>query len=268
MDSAMRDMDRIRERDEGERQLGVWLLAAVAVAGLVLSMGMLMGHSKPTKGDPFAALEEAASRQVMEAESTSAAQGGAPAREPIDATQLVFPEALREQDARPEVELAMAAAEAELAHPDPVTAETEPARPINAVPPESAPVAKPSAPVPAAVAAAPSSSVEAARRTGQDPLVSAITPPAKSGPKAPAGMDGAYTLQVASYQSPEDAAEFAEELRARSHEAFVLQAEVAGRGTFHRVRIGPFKTMMEAEAYRSKFEQDEQMNTYIVQKHQ
>ncbi len=79
-------------------------------------------------------------------------------------------------------------------------------------------------------------------------------------------MDGVYTLQVASYQQAEEASAFADELRARGHEAFVLRADIPSRGVFHRVRIGPFESMAKAETYRSEFENSERMNTYIVQK--
>jgi cell division septation protein DedD len=53
-------------------------------------------------------------------------------------------------------------------------------------------------------------------------------------------------------------------LRARSHRAFVTQAEVPGRGRFFRVRVGPFTTRKEAESYQARFEADEHMHTIVV----
>ncbi len=79
-------------------------------------------------------------------------------------------------------------------------------------------------------------------------------------------MMGDYTLQVISYQNPTDAEVFAEGLRAKGHEAFVVTADIPDRGRHWRVRIGPFDNMREAQQYRERFETDERMNTYIVRR--
>ena len=83
-------------------------------------------------------------------------------------------------------------------------------------------------------------------------------------PPAPRGHDGEFTLQVISYDRPEPSKAFAEGLRAKGHEAFVVAADIPDRGRYYRVRIGPFKGRAEADAYRKKFEDDEHMNTYVV----
>jgi DedD protein len=59
---------------------------------------------------------------------------------------------------------------------------------------------------------------------------------------------------------------FAAGLRARGHEAFVISAEIEDRGTWYRVRIGPFETQREAEAFRRSFERTERMNTLLVRR--
>jgi cell division protein FtsN len=43
-----------------------------------------------------------------------------------------------------------------------------------------------------------------------------------------------------------------------------MRAEVEGRGTVYRVRVGPFETQREAQAYRARFEREERMNTLLV----
>jgi len=65
----------------------------------------------------------------------------------------------------------------------------------------------------------------------------------------PVEMYGIYTVQVASFKRESDAEDFAEELKLRGYPAFVKQAEVPGRGTWHRVRIGTFKTIEEAKLF-------------------
>ena len=101
---------------------------------------------------------------------------------------------------------------------------------------------------------------------GDVALAPARTAIPSTGPRARAGHDGDLTLQVASYRTEEEADIFAEALRARGHAAFVMQAEIPDRGTYYRVRIGPFDTMGEAESYRATFEQEERMNTYVARR--
>ncbi len=102
------------------------------------------------------------------------------------------------------------------------------------------------------------------REAAHDPMFAEALPERDSEPPARAGHDGEYTVQVISYDSPEGADAFAAGLRARGHHAFVMQAEVEGRGTVYRVRVGPFETQREAQAYRHEFERTERMNTLLV----
>ena len=108
-----------------------------------------------------------------------------------------------------------------------------------------------------------------ARTATRDPLVRRAIDEIKQEPRpkpAPKGMEGDYTLQVISYDRKEPAEEFAQGLRARGHEAFVVEAEIPERGRFYRVRIGPFERRHRAEAYRRKFEEQERMHTFVVRR--
>jgi cell division septation protein DedD len=88
---------------------------------------------------------------------------------------------------------------------------------------------------------------------------------AQSGtPEAGPGHDGGYQLQVSSFHTQEEASGFAEQLRARNHKAYVVEAQVPGRGTWFRVRIGPFKDQHSAAAYRASFETREHVVPFIV----
>jgi DedD protein len=79
------------------------------------------------------------------------------------------------------------------------------------------------------------------------------------------GRPGGYQLQTSSFRKEGDATAFATALRQRGHRAHVEPAEVSGRGTFYRVRIGPFATQREAASYRSEFENREHLVPFLVE---
>jgi cell division septation protein DedD len=81
---------------------------------------------------------------------------------------------------------------------------------------------------------------------------------------APTGGPGGYQLQVSSFKTQAEAEAFAAALRRRGHKAYVEAARVRSRGTWHRVRIGPFKYRHAAVIYRQEFEAKERMVTFIV----
>ncbi len=254
MDSSMRDLEQLRERDDdgdGRPLALVGILIGVTVT-LVLAMGVAVGgfgeDEAVTASDPLARLDRATGL-----EPTS--EPAAPAELPeVRRADLTFPEALTASEERPEVAAAFAAAAAELAHPDPLEPRAA-VSPIEALPPT----------LPAAMAAGPGSEM-LVREVARDPLIAEARSPTPRAPAAPAGQDGEYTVQVISYDSPEGAEAFAAGLRARGHRAFVMTAQVEGRGTVYRVRVGPFETQREAQAYRRQFEQAERMNTLLVRR--
>lgn len=81
---------------------------------------------------------------------------------------------------------------------------------------------------------------------------------------APPGSEGSFMVQVASFKEQDDADSFVEELRKRGHQAFRQAANVPGRGVWHRVRIGAFKTKYQAELYKKKLEESERTIALVV----
>ena len=245
MDTAMRDLDRIEERSlsEGRGVLalsGVGLVAAVAV--VVAAVAALPDDRESEPHDP---LQMLAIAEQTEAEAEEAAKE--PVAEPaIDPETLSFPTTLV-SETRPEVAAAMAAAAAELAHLDPLTK-----------PPPRSDIA---AGLPASVTAGPDRKVVEMAAV-RDPLVAATVP--ENTTSAPAGHEGRYTLQVISYRDANEAQVFASALRKRGHAAYVTTGTVEDRGTHWRVRIGPFESRQQAQDYRTTFEREEGMNTFIV----
>lgn len=245
MDTAMRDLDRIEERssDEGRRILvlsGVGLLAALGI--VVAAVAALPDDGKSQEKDP---LQMLAASQAVRQEARQ--ERSEPAADPeINPETLSFPTTLV-TETRPEVAAALAAAAAELEHLDPLT--------------DPAPRADIAAVLPAAVTAGPDGEV-VERAAALDPLVAAG--PRDKPALSPAGREGLYTLQVISYGDPQEAHVFANALRKRGHAAYVTVGAVEGRGTHWRVRIGPFDTRQEAQSYRTTFEREEGMNTFII----
>lgn len=256
MDGSMRDLNLIREEgdaESGARKMALLGLAAGSTMVLVLALFLEVGTSAPASAeadDPLAPLARVEPASVPEG-PTDVAPGS---EAHVDPLALTFPSRLSGEGDRPEVAAALAAAGAELAHPDPLptTTAADLATRIPAV-------------LPASVAAT-TDATTLARVAVADPMVREAIPEARVGEAAPEGHDGEFTVQVISYDSPEGAHAFAAGLRARGHRSYVMQAEVPGRGTVYRVRIGPFETMASATAYRHRFEQTEHMNTIVVRR--
>lgn len=102
----------------------------------------------------------------------------------------------------------------------------------------------------------------------RDALTKAATDSAQIAEAAPPtagpGHDGGYQLQVSSFRTQGEADQFSGQLRARGHKSYVLEAHVPGRGTWYRVRIGPFPSQHAAAGYRSGFESREHVVPFIV----
>jgi cell division septation protein DedD len=250
MDSAMRDLDQLRERDEDARgrKLGLLTLASIVSVAALIAGASLMGTGDSAEAATLDPLME-----LSLGPSQARVRASAPAAPKLEARSLTFPSTLVEanrDDAL--VEATVRAAEAEHAA---LSGEKPPALPPIA--------AKTSAELPAAHGATGDQArlTELAKR---DPLVRSALPKQASVDRAPEGSEGAFTLQVVSYETRAAAETFARTLRSRGHKAFVAEAEVEGRGRYFRVRVGPFTTRKEAAGYQGRFEDDEHMHTIVV----
>jgi cell division septation protein DedD len=262
MEDRVRELDQIREEPAGtQRKLALPAIGAAALFALLSAVAIAMQRaSSPAlqSDDPLATLAHAA---------TEAPQGApyikAPDPASMDVSQLSFPSTLADSEDRPEVTAALKAAEAEEASLADSSAggatRSDRSRIAELLMPQAM-VAR----VPAAVAAA-SAGRSLRKAARQDPLMAAaIRAQSPKGAVAPEGRQGDFTLHVISYERSEVARGFASGLRARGHPAFVVSGDVPERGRSFRVRIGPFKTRSQAEAYRRRFETEEHMNTVVL----
>jgi cell division septation protein DedD len=259
----MRDLNLIREhadeQDGTTQRLALYGLAGGVTVLLVLALCFQLGPSAPTDAvgdaDPLArldALGRGEERVDGEPEALEAPS--------VDRVALSFPEQLTEDP--PDVAAPPAPAAAEAAHPDALPLDGDLG--AAAALPSAADLDRLPEMLPAAVAATDADDI--ARVAAHDALVQGSFPGERVTDPAREGHDGTYTLQVISYDNAEGAQAFAAGLRARGHRAFVMRADVEGRGTMYRVRIGPFETMGEASSYRGRFEASEHMNTIVIRR--
>jgi cell division protein FtsN len=71
------------------------------------------------------------------------------------------------------------------------------------------------------------------------------------------------TIQVASFTNQEDAANMVSRLKSKGYPAYMVSGDVAGKGTFHRVRVGYFKTRAHGKNMRERLKQD-RLNSFFI----
>lgn len=259
MDSVnLRNLEQIQEGDPrkpaGGSRLGTLMVASVAGACVVFAVFALA--KKPaaapgTRSDPLADLAHKAgpvpSGYSADIQGREVAFPGLLSDEPNPTTAMA---SLRKVDKKGKG--------ASSAAPAP-TLELPPGAPTE---PPPAADRLPVVPLPAQNYLALSPVVTRPRDSLTAMAQQASTP---TGALAAAGGPGQYQLQVSSFRLLPVANGFAGALRQRGHKAYVEPAEVPGKGTWYRVRVGPFKTKYEAMNYRSEFENREHIVSFLVE---
>lgn len=253
--TSVRNLEQIQETDGRSTPRGVTILLVALGGACVVFAGMAFTGRKSTtttKSDPLGELV-----------AQQAKAGG----KPVQATDLqsgdvTFPGILSDHGAPP---TAMAAVPRGR-EPAPGNVRVAPTQMPDVA---AAPAAAPPAGDRLAVVPLPAQHVLEASpvvKRPRDNLTRAATEAAQSAPAqaAPAGREGGYQLQVSSFRTQGEADGFATQLRARGHKAYVVEAHVPGRGTWFRVRIGPFSTQRAAAVYRAGFEGREHVVPFIV----
>jgi DedD protein len=293
---SVRNLEQIQESDGDRTPRGVTILLVALGGACIVFAGLAIGgrRSAPSvaKVDP---LGELVTQQAR------IGQGGAPAPKATDLSthDVTFPGILSDEGSPT---TALAAVRGGAPKPTtPTTAAGSPMAALGNVPPSAAlgtplvPVAPvaPSTPSdqggsivlnvhgadPAGASGAdhlPVTALPAQNMLGASPVVTrprdsltraasdAAESAASGAVAAPAGREGGYQLQVSSFRTQGEADTFSGQLRARGHKAYVVEAHVPGRGTWYRVRIGPFTSQHAAASYRSGFEGREHVVPFIV----
>jgi cell division septation protein DedD len=251
-DNGIRNIDELREDDGRGMPRGV-TVAFVVLGGACIGFAALAlgGRSSPpptAKSDPLGDLVSS---------RAAGAEPPASARPPVDlsSNDVTFPRILSDQG-QPTTALAVVL---------PAGARA-PATPAVGAKPPPATDRLPVVPLPAQAVLEASPIVSRPRDslTQQASDAAQINSAATSDASAGPGHDGGYQLQVSSFKTQAEGDAFAEQLRARGHKAYVLEARVPGRGTWYRVRIGPFSTQHAATQYRASFEAKEHVVPFVV----
>lgn len=292
----MRDAHRMKEKFDvslDNRQIVSLLIAGIVVLGAVFVLGVVVG--KKLAGDAHAsnapdllsALDaNAQALQAVQKEphltfqdeltrKASAEPVTPPAPKPTAAATKPAAEKPAPKPAEPVKTAALAPT------PDPDTGELPPEEPADEPVAAAKPAAEKPAPAPekpttpekpAAVAAKPatvSGKVESApvpTRTTQKEgggLKEAIAR-ATAQPPDPAVKGGAFTLQLSAFQDKQEADRFMARLRDRGYAPYIVSAEVAGKGTWYRVRMGTFASKDAATRYLSDFKRETQLDAFVA----
>jgi cell division septation protein DedD len=81
---------------------------------------------------------------------------------------------------------------------------------------------------------------------------------------AETSADGSWTLQLSAYQEKAEAERFAADLRGKGYAPFVVEATVAGKGTWYRVRMGRFPSKDAAGRYLADFRRETQIEAIVT----
>ena len=255
---GIRNIERIEEQEDEHRvPRGVTLAFVVAGAACVLfAVLALSGRTTQLpvkKSDPLGEL-------LAQRARSAAAPSSALAPQELSPKDVTFPQLLSDSDRLP---TALAAIRSTASAP---STSAPPSPPPTMAQPPPATDRLPVVPLPAQAILEASPIVTRPR----DALTRAATEAARiDSPSAPReavspGHEGGYQLQVSSFHTQSEAQAFADQLRARGHKAYVLEANVPGRGTWYRVRIGPFPTQHAAAEYRADFEEKEHVVPFVV----
>ena len=256
-DVHVRNLEQIHEDEHRGASRGwSWAVVALGGAALVFAGYTLAGRKADSVAPKVDALGDlVAQRAKAQKEGTLAAT---PRSLDLTAHDVTFPGILSDGD-NPTTAMAAvrAAPVANLSDSGaPAAAPTEPPPPTDRLPVVALPAQHVLASTP--VVTRPRDNLtKAASDSAQ------LATPASAA--APSGHDGGYQLQVSSFREQKEAAAFSEQLRARGHKSYVIEAKVPARGTWYRVRVGPFATQHAAASYRTSFEAKEHVVPFVVQ---
>jgi DedD protein len=256
---GIRNIERIEEQgDERAVPRGVTLafvvLGGACIVFAALALGGRTSQEPEKRSDPLGEL------LTQQARNPTGPTASAPMAQELSPRDVTFPQLLSDSDHPP---TAMAAVRSSLPGaspslmPPPTSSVTQPPPPTDRLP---------VVPLPAQAVLEASPIVTHPRDTLMKAANEAarIDSPAITREAASPGHEGGYQLQVSSFRTQGEAQAFADQLRARGHKAYVLEANVPGRGTWYRVRIGPFATQHAAAEYRADFEDREHVVPFIV----
>ena len=248
----MRDSHRLKEKYElslDSRQIVTLTVTTLVVLGGVFVLGVVVGKklaNETLKIDQPADILSAADQKT---EALAQAEKAPPA--------LTFQEELTKKQAEPTPPPEPPKNVIVVKVPEPVkVAEVAPVKPepVKAEPVKVAEVVPAKAELePTVLPETPKSEPVATRTNDAGGLKEAFG----KVQKAPEGAaDGSWTLQLSAYQDKGEAERFAAGLRDKGYAPYIVEAAIAGKGTWFRVRMGRFGSKDAASTYLSDFKRE------------
>jgi len=261
----MRDTHRMREKFDlslDSRQVVSLLIGAIVVLGAVFVLGVLVGKKLAGTQQP-----DRAPDLLAALDHRSEALEKARASPPLTFQEELTRTTPDEKHAPPAAKPTPAAAPAKAAAVTPA-AVAPPAK----SPPAASAVASAAKPAPAATPSEdrtrPAEAVSPASEAKTSETITARATPtaAKPAPKPPEATtaNGAFTLQLGSSPNREDAERQASRLREKGYAPYIVSAEVPGKGTWYRVRMGSFPTKDAATRYLQDFKRETQSEAFVA----
>ena len=73
-----------------------------------------------------------------------------------------------------------------------------------------------------------------------------------------------FTLQLSSFQSEDEAEVFYDQLRSSGYRPYISRADVPGKGTWYRVRLGKYPSFESAVEAKTSFEKKQKIIAYVT----
>lgn len=244
----MREMHKWKDKVElslDNRQIFFLFFGLSVVGCFVFALGVMTGRR--LQWDP------ATQAKTLSPDSLELLQGEDAADDPKD-TLLAFEEGLRESDT----------ADKPATRPPgtPPASEEELARRKAEAQALAAAPAKPQVPT-AAIVAPPAAAKEQAEAVQAEKETALASAAKATTAEAKDEASRIFTLQFKAFSRETDADSFADALKRNGHDVRVESSVVNGR-TWHRVRLGHFKTWEEGLAAKAEFEKAEHHIAYVV----
>jgi DedD protein len=265
----MRDAHRMKDKFDlslDSRQIVSLLVAGMVVLGAVFVLGVVVGK-KLSEADRAAQSHDLLTALDEKAAAMQKVNEEPPLTFQKTLTEKAAPEPRSEPKPAPkpvevkpaEVKLASAVAEAPkppeapkpapvAEEPKPVVAEADPVAPKGTVP--QTPIATRTAPA-------------EARDPARAKSVKLAVPPPRAPMPAAAPQTG-WTLQLHASQDKADAERFAGKMREKGYAPYQVDADVPGRGTWHRVRLGSFPSKDAAARYLADFKRETGVDAFVA----
>src|SRR5262249_39831492 len=73
-----------------------------------------------------------------------------------------------------------------------------------------------------------------------------------------------YTLQLSSFQDKAEAEAFLNATKGAGYQAYLIEADVSGKGTFYRVRLGSYRSQDAANDAKAEYEKSAKKTAQIM----